>query len=136
MRSHRGNAAVEFAMLLPVYLGALAATMEFGWLVYQQTSLDAAADVGCRAGSLVDVGPDNEHIDQVYVQVKDRTEAVIRRLGQTCTTCEYSHEIAGAFPNQMLVCNVYKPFDPILGWTVKARTMNSAHVAHMEYQYE
>lgn len=136
-RSRRdGNSAVEFALLLPIYLAALAATMDFGWLVYKQTSLDAAADVGCRAASLIDIGPEGEDIHLVYETMKDRTERVISRLGESCVDCTYNAELVGAYPNEMLVCTVSKPFRPALGWTVGARTMNSAHVAHMEYQYE
>lgn len=111
-RRRDGNTAMEFALTLPVFIGALGASMDFGWLVYQQTSLDAAADVGCRAGSLIDVGEDYSNLDRVYEQFRARTLSTIQRLGEDCEGCTFEVSLQGEYPHEALVCNATKPFNP------------------------
>ncbi|HUY62056.1 MAG TPA: TadE/TadG family type IV pilus assembly protein [Candidatus Dormibacteraeota bacterium] len=48
----RGQALVELALLLPVVLCVLCATVEFGFIAIDQMSLDAAARDGAQAGAV------------------------------------------------------------------------------------
>ncbi len=57
----RGAAAVEFALVAPVFLFAIIMPMiEFGRAIMVANILDAAAEVGCRTGTLP--GSDNSAI--------------------------------------------------------------------------
>ena len=46
----RGAAAVEFALVLPLLLLLVFATIEFGWLINRETNLNHAAREGAREG--------------------------------------------------------------------------------------
>ena len=136
LRRRRGGAALEFAMLVPVWLTALAGIAEFSWLVYSQTTLDAAVNVGCRAGSLVDPGDGDQSLDLVYEVAQARTQAMMADMGDDCADCAFDISATGTYPDRVLSCNVSRPFTAMLGLVVSGRNLNATHVAHMEFQYE
>ncbi len=47
-RSERGQAMVEFALVLPFLLALLCGIIDFGWLYYNQITLNNAAREGAR----------------------------------------------------------------------------------------
>jgi Flp pilus assembly protein TadG len=53
-RRERGVAAVEFALILPLFLTILFAIMDFGWLFFQQLVITSAAREGARAGAVAE----------------------------------------------------------------------------------
>ena len=53
MRSDRGSAAIEMALVLPVLLIAFLAIVEFGNLMFTKLTLTNAAMMGARAGITV-----------------------------------------------------------------------------------
>lgn len=63
-RHRRGGNAIEFALLLPVFIALLAGIMEYGWLFFMRATMLTAARAGCRAGSVVmpDSGDDPEEV--------------------------------------------------------------------------
>ena len=48
LKSERGQAMVEFALVLPVLLALLCGIIDFGWLYYNQITLNNAAREGAR----------------------------------------------------------------------------------------
>ena len=48
LRSEKGQAMVEFALVLPLLLALLCAIIDFGWLYYNQITLNNAAREGAR----------------------------------------------------------------------------------------
>ena len=48
LKSERGQAMVEFALVLPVLLTLLCGIIDFGWIYYNQITLNNAAREGAR----------------------------------------------------------------------------------------
>lgn len=48
LKSEKGQALVEFALVLPLLLALLCAIIDFGWLYYNQITLNNAAREGAR----------------------------------------------------------------------------------------
>jgi Flp pilus assembly protein TadG len=48
LRSEKGQAMVEFALVLPLLLALLCGIVDFGWLYYNQITLNNAAREGAR----------------------------------------------------------------------------------------
>jgi Flp pilus assembly protein TadG len=53
-RSERGGAAVEFAIVLPLFVGLVMGALEYGYFFFSQQVVTNAAREGARAGTLVD----------------------------------------------------------------------------------
>ncbi len=49
-KSERGQAAVEFAVILPVFICILCAVIDFGWIFMHEINVTNAAREGARAG--------------------------------------------------------------------------------------
>jgi hypothetical protein len=52
MKSKRGNAALEFALILPVFIALVFGGIDYSWLLLQRLSLQDAVSAGCKAGSM------------------------------------------------------------------------------------
>jgi Flp pilus assembly pilin Flp len=50
-RGERGGAAVEFALVLPVFVAVLFGMVDYGWYFYQKFTLASAIREGVRLGS-------------------------------------------------------------------------------------
>lgn len=72
-RHEDGQAMVEFALILPVFLLILCGIIDFGWLFYNQLSLNNA----CREGARYAVVHTAENAD---------TQAIINHIENTTTT--------------------------------------------------
>ena len=68
-----GQAMVEFALILPIFLLILCGIIDFGWLFYNQLSLNNA----CREGARYAV---------VNTAEDANTQAIINHIGNTTTT--------------------------------------------------
>lgn len=58
----KGVAAVEFALILPIFLTLLFSTMDYGWMFFQQLAITSAAREGARVGALAASGTSNSTI--------------------------------------------------------------------------
>lgn len=137
-RRRRGNNAIEFVLCLPVWFAVVMAIMDFGWLFYNQTSLDAAANLGCRAGSLIDPGDADENIAEVKAVVLERMgQALIGPGGETCEDCVLTASTWGSPPGRSLRCDVSRPFYPLIGMFISdGRSLSSKQIARLEWQRE
>ncbi len=72
-RREDGQAMVEFALILPIFLLILCGILDFGWLFYNQLSLNNA----CREGARYAVVHTAENAD---------TQAIINHIEETTTT--------------------------------------------------
>jgi hypothetical protein len=135
--SRRGAHAVEFAIIFPIWLAIVIAIMEFGWLFFNVALLDAAADIGCRAGSLIDPGNADERIALVEARTTSRMRDVLVTFGAgECATCEVRAETVGAPPSRTLLCEVSREVDPLTTLMFGTRTLRSVQVSRLEWQRE
>lgn len=136
VRRRRGSNAIEFVLCLPIWLSIVFAIMEFGWLFFNQTALDAAANLGCRAGSLVDPGNNDENIAAVQTRVLERMgQALLNKDGTECTDCVLTANTWGDPPGRSLRCEVSRPFDPLVGLYVSdGKSLSSSQIARLEWQ--
>lgn len=72
-REEDGQSMVEFALILPIFLLILCGIIDFGWLFYNQLSLNNA----CREGARYAVVHTAENAD---------TQAIITHIENTTTT--------------------------------------------------
>ena len=136
-RRRQGSNAIEFVLCLPIFIVVLSAVFDFGWLLFQQSSLDAAVNLGCRAGSLVDPGEVDENVDMVAERAEEETwEALDLMGGGTCSDCDFSAALEGDFPTRSLHCEVERSFRPLLGFTFGERRIGSSQATRMEWQYD
>lgn len=136
-RRRRGNNAIEFVLCLPIWFAVVVAIIDFGWLFYHQTTLDAAANLGCRAGSLIDPGDADENIVQVEARATDRmTDALTNLGGGECITCTVDAYTLGSPPGRSLRCDATRPLQPLVGIFVDERLLQSKQIARLEWQRE
>lgn len=136
IRGRRGAEAVEFALIMPIFIMVLIGIFETSWIFYHESALDTAANVGCRAGSLEDPGMGESDMATVETTTKD---ALIKAMGENgisdCESkCTAKVEAVGTRPGRSLVCEVTYAFDPILGIYYDPVTMESRQVVRMEWQ--
>ncbi len=135
MRCNRGGAAIEFALILPVFVILLMTILEYGWLFYHRAALDSAANTGCRAGSLVDPGMGEANMTAVVTRVEDSTDTALTGLGIECGgRCRTSVVAFGTGPARSIRCSLDFQFDPLVGAFLNPRTLESLQVSRLEYQ--
>ena len=132
----RGTTAIEFAMVLPVWALLVVAMFDFGWLLYQQTALDAAANLGCRAGSLLDPGESDQNLVEVLEASTEEMEEVLRGFGAKSDDLEVDAYTMGEPPGRSLVCVVSLDVTPLTGMVTRVSKLRTSHVARLEWQRE
>ena len=89
-----GQAMVEFALILPIFLLILCGIIDFGWLFYNQLSLNNACREGARYAF-------------VHTAAGDNTKAIEEHIDNTTTT---------VFANDVRIEIIYSnPTDPVTG---------------------
>lgn len=136
-RWRRGANAIEFAIILPIWVMITLGIIEFSWMYYQQSALNASAALGCRAGSLVDPGDDDQYISAVETKAEEVLLAsLIDSGGGLCDTCLVDAYTVGTAPGRSLVCEVSREVDPILGFLASRTTLDTTQVSRLEWQRE
>ena len=132
-----GSAAIEFALCLPIWFAVIVAIADFGWLFLHFTTLDHAANLGCRAGSLLDPGDNDEFIERVETRANDRMMSTLSVLGtDECATCDVDARTVGAPPQRTLVCRASRDVVPLVGLYYRTMTITSRQLARLEWQRE
>lgn len=70
-KREKGQSEVEFALVLPILLLIVCGILDFGWLFYNQLSVENACREGARVGC---VNAQDAHLDQI---VTDKVEAIL-----------------------------------------------------------
>jgi hypothetical protein len=130
----RGGAAVEFAMLLPLFLMLIFAMLEYSWVMLSQASLGSAARDGCRHGAVVAPwnGPGS---DGSIAEAQDVIDARLEAFGVSCASaaCEISVEIEGERPDQVLTCRIARDYQPIIGLLPTPDQLSTTASTWLEY---
>lgn len=132
----RGVAALEFALILPIWFALVAAIAEFGWYFFHATRLDSAANLGCRDGALVDPGIGDVHLDRMESAATARMVEVLTALGDPeCTSCDVEAFTLGAAPRRTLVCVARRDLQPLVGLYLGPQELVSVQVSRLEWQH-
>lgn len=134
--NRRGANAIEFALVLPVFVLLLVAIMDFGWLFFIDSTLDQATVVGCRAGSLIDPGLGETDVEAVRRTAElAMEEDLMRSGGGVCTTdCRFDVSLYGEPPGRSMFCEVERDFVPLIGMVISPLTLTSTIAVRMEWQ--
>lgn len=136
-RPRRGGHAVEFAMIMPIWVMLVSGIMDLGWFFFNVALLDAASDVGCRAGSLYDPGIGDARIGAVKAKAIARMSNVVAGFGVgNCDSCRLEVYTRGRPPNRVLICELSRDIVPFTGMFYQARRIESKQIARLEWQRE
>lgn len=127
--ARRGASAVEFALLLPVFLAIVFGSADVGWFMWSRASAILAVHDGCRAGSLVDPGLHD-------VVVTTATTAAINKMKADlpgCVGCGTTASVVGVVPTRAMSCSVTVPYHTLVNVLPSTNAKASALV-RMEYQ--
>lgn len=132
----RGAEAVEFALVMPVFVTILIGMIEMSWLFYTRASLDSSTSVGCRAGALVDPGIREANLSEVQDAANSALITAMSELGlRECDTrCSSEVALRGSTPSRTLVCSVTYDFQPLIGLVLPQTDLVANQVVRMEWQ--
>lgn len=137
MKRRRGSYAVEFALCFTMWWMAMVTIMEYGWMFFHQLALDAASNVGCRAGSLLDPGRRDANIDDVEAAATEAMTDYMVQLGlEPCEDCEVNARTVGAPPRRSLLCSATWEVQGVTNLLFEERTLGSMQVSRLEWQRE
>lgn len=133
--SQSGGAAVEFALVFPIFCTVMFGMIDYGWYFYQRFSLAAAVRDGIRVGSTVSqsVTPDPSAvaIDQA---TKDLTASGMTVLSNTFTTST-SFTTTTVPPLKMMTLTGVYTFVPLVNFVpLPAKSMTYSMTMLLEQQ--
>lgn len=133
MNRRRGANAIEFALCMPIFVLLVAATVDFGWLFYHRSTVDAAVAEGCREGALVDpiAGYPTIVAEEALIDSLDRN-------GLPCedVACEAHATLVGAMPTQSVQCTLQVTYQPLFGLLAGNQRLRARTSHRLEWQRE
>jgi len=129
----RGGAAVEFALVLPIFLAVLFATIDYGWYFYQRFTLAAAVRDGVRygvtfphcsaAGTPSCSGPTSDP----WSKAQDRIKTDLQVPGSPINPSSLGWgpvTYSGFSPNEIMTLRASLPFVPLVGFVPLPASMS------------
>jgi TadE-like protein len=111
-----GGAAVEFALILPLFLAVLFGIIDYGWYFYQRYALDAAIREGIRYG-VTFASP------SAWTKAQTRATTYLSATGSpvnpasiTWLPISPTNPISGANPTWVLTFGAQLAFKPLVGF--------------------
>jgi hypothetical protein len=119
-RRDGGAAAVEFALILPIFLAVLFGVIDYGWYFYQRFALSAAIRDGIKAGLPVlstNVAP----VPDAWTVARDRALVVLKANAiipspDTTVTFGPTTHYSGAAPEKLITLSASYTFKPLIGF--------------------
>jgi len=136
-RARRGGAtALEFALVLVVFVPLVAGVMDVAWLAFQRSALASSVALGCRAAALVDPGEGDSDWATLANSAEDEILAALASTGAPCEPLECTIGVRsfGADPGRSLGCTVSRDFTPLTSLVLDPMPIESTIVVRMEWQ--
>lgn len=135
-RPRRGAEALEFALVLPVFILIIAGMIDVSWLFYVESGLDSSTSIGCRKGALIDPGIAESNLGEVETTTNSSLVVAMAQQGiRNCEErCATEVSVVGQTPSRTLVCEVTCDFQPLLGMALESMTLSANQVVRMEWQ--
>lgn len=138
MSRRRASTALEFALILPVFVLLVGGIMDMAWLFYMESALDRAAMLGCRAGALVDPGVGEASLDDAKTRAEEVMEEALglnsAGLKSLPDSLEMEVTTHGSSPGRSLVCAVSIQFQPLIGLVLEPLTLDASTAIRFEWQ--
>jgi Flp pilus assembly protein TadG len=126
LRAERGQAAVEFALIAPVFIALMLAIVQFGIALNNYLTVTDAARAGARSAA-VDRISGNGPADATAAVDKAASALDPAKLGVTVTCPDWTT------PGSDVTVTVTYPFSiSILGWVVHSGTLSSTQTERLE----
>jgi hypothetical protein len=130
-----GASALEFALILPVFVLLVSAVMDLAWLAFQRSALSSSAALGCRVGALLDPGEDDALWDELEEGARDGILAALASTAAPCNEdCTVTVTAFGTDPGRSLGCTVVREFRPLTPLIMSSFPIESTIVVRMEWQ--
>ena len=125
-----GSAAVEFALIVPLFLMILFGIIEYGWMFYQQSNLASAVRDGLRQGVTVSqiASPDPRALAVKVAQ------ADLLAVGIPSSDAVLSATYAGASPTKTMTLSVALTYRPLVGFVKTPAQLHYAMTMMLELQ--
>lgn len=134
-RARRGSYVLEFVLTFPLWFAVVTAMIDYGWLLFQRSTLDAGVGIACRAGALLDVGEMNQNHDAVEAAATTKLiEYLAPMTPDGCADCTVSVGVLGLAPERTLECTATLPFTPLLGVYVHVTELTAIDTSWLEWQ--
>jgi hypothetical protein len=135
-RQRRGANAVEFGLVMPIFVALVGGICDLAWQATQQAALESSAHFGCRQGSLLDPGPNEAELPAVRAATSAAMVTWLEEHGATCGVDGCTTEVlaVGANPARSLQCSITSHFTPLLGLVVSERDLTADTIVRLEYQ--
>ena len=133
-RNRRGGQAIEFALILPVFVAMITAIFEFGWMFFVRSPVIHAVRDGCRAGAVI---PPDESPTAQEVATGEMTDFLagysIDCRGDT-ERCGITINITGETPFQTMDCTLAIAYEPLIGLVPHPSQLSARSVVMFEIQ--
>ena len=91
-KGEEGQAMLEFALVLPIFLLILCGIIDFGWMFYNQLALNNISREGARY-AVVNTAPDNSK-DEILRHIDNYIEDTYPVLGNLNIKVDYSEPLS------------------------------------------
>lgn len=117
-RSRDGSNAVEFALVMPVFMLLIFGMMEFSWAFFMRSGVINSLRSGTRDGSVVH--PDDDPGFVAEAQIKANLLLYTIDCDDLNTTCQVTCDLSGSAPTEQLDCDIEVNYQPLMGGLVVA----------------
>lgn len=126
----RGAAAVEFALVLPVFLTVVFGVIEYGFVFYQQFNLAGAVRDGLRQGVTISqsASPDPR---STAVQ---KAQANLQTLGITPSSVTLTATYSGSAPTKIMTLKATMTYVKLIGFVPTPSQLKYAMTMMLELQ--
>jgi Flp pilus assembly protein TadG len=108
-----GGAAVEFAIVFPVFCAVLFGIVDYGWYFYQRSAVVNAVRDGVRYGVTKPLTGDTPWTE---AQTRADLDLTASNVGKTGITWGPATHVSGSFPTKVLTLTCTIPFKPLVGF--------------------
>jgi Flp pilus assembly protein TadG len=114
-RLEKGSAAVEFALVLPLFCAVIFGTIDYGWYFYQRFTLTAAVRDGLRTG--VTISQNVASPNDCSTVARTRAAADMVQAGLTAATISnFSTTTGNSFPTKTMTLTGTYTFTPLVNF--------------------
>ncbi len=115
----RGSNAIEFALILPVFLALISVVFEYGYYFFMRSVVSRSVREGCRNGAVVPPnstpGPEDTAQDDISSNMGG-----YNFFGADCDSaddanCDITVGTSGSSPNELLTCTMTMSYGGITG---------------------